>query len=153
MIPALRFATVNAGKGLSTFALAFVILWAFAQWREPHPVVSFHREVVPTDVIPGQQISIRSRVIRSKGGCESVVRRTWAGQDGRAIAVQVIPVPAVSSGLELYTATPRIPVWATTGPLVMRTTVNFRCNTIQRLIGGTELPLHDIVFRVIGGST
>lgn len=127
-----------------------IIVVAGILWYEPHPIAHFQRTAWPTEVHAGEVINIRADVLRSKSGCASIVTRTWHDEIGQIVGEPYIfENPGIDAGSELYASTATVPLEALPGKIVMRTSVNFRCNFVQEIAGGTVLPLHDIVFTVL----
>lgn len=122
-------------------------------WYEPAPVTKYYRTVSKLDVYPGEEVVVNATVQRSKGGCDSIVTRTWTAEDGRLIVRTQHPVEGLPSGLESYSRPAVIPPLAPMGNLWLQTEVEFFCNPVQRLLGGTHFPMPDILFNVRPKST
>lgn len=126
-----------------------VAVWVFViLWHEPHPIRSYHRTFWPETVRAGETINI-SEVVRAMPGCSSRVHRQWVNEISVAMAPDEFQdVPALPAGGETFSAKLTVPM-VPPGEITLRTSVNFRCNFVQRLIGGTELPLPDLKITVI----
>lgn len=117
-------------------------------WFEPSPVAQYYRTVSMLNVSPGEQVTITATVTRSKGGCDSTVTREWLDADKKLVVRTQFEVPDLPAGAEHYNGPAVIPPIAEPGDLWLATNVEFRCNPVQRVLGGTHFPLPDILFNV-----
>lgn len=143
-----KYAATQAGKGFSTFAAVFALLWFFSMWREPHPIESFSRVIYPHVVVAGQYVSVSAVVYRTKHRCSSVVRVSFVDETGTVIDRKTFSVKPPAENPERYDTQLLIPGNAKPGFLDYRVTANFRCNIVQELIGGVDFPLPDVRFTV-----
>lgn len=134
---------------LPMIAAYVVVVWTTLMWFEPSPVERYYRTVSKLTVFPGEEIEIRSEVVRSKGGCASTVRRKWLDADLKLIVETRFEIARLPEGPERYVGPAIIPPVAKPGALWLITDVEFRCNLVQAALGGTHFPLPDILFNVV----
>lgn len=133
---------------LPMIAAYVVVVTTTILWFEPAPVAQYYRTVSKLDVYPGEEVMISASVIWSKGSCDSVVTRTWHDDDGSVLIRVQFPVNNLPAGRETYSRATVIPSMAEPGQLWLQTDVEFYCNPVQRMLGGTHFLLPDILFNV-----
>lgn len=133
---------------LPMIAAYIVVVTTTFLWYEPAPVARYYRTVSKLDVYPGEEVVVNATVMRNKGGCDSTVTRAWTDADGKLIVRSQHALEALPAGREVYSRPAVIPPLAPLGNLWLQTEVEFRCNPVQRLLGGTHFPLPDILFNV-----
>lgn len=127
-------------------AASFAVI---SMWQSGSPLESFHRKPSAYYVIAGQTVTLDVTATRSKGGCSSAVERRWVDAAGNELAESVQRFPARPAGPERpFTVTLGIPIDAARGVLKLHTSVEFYCNPVQRLVGGTVVILEDVYFEV-----
>lgn len=134
---------IPAFIGFSVAAFLAVIIYA---WRYPIPLEYFQRSAHPTNVYAGEIVTI-SWSERRNHWCDSIVWRKLIGTDGRIITFEPTlnePKPVDVELNEEYQF--HVPSGFAPGPLIYRATAEFRCNVVQRLIGGHVFVLPDIIF-------
>lgn len=138
---------------LPMIAAYIVVVTTTFLWYEPAPVIQYYRTVSKTDVAPGEEVIVNATITRSKGGCDSLVTRTWTTGEGKLVVKAQFPVGQLPSGRETYTRPAIIPPTAPPGQLWLQTEVEFFCNPVQRVLGGTHFPMPDIYFNVRPAAT
>ena len=132
---------------LVVFYSAF-IAGLFMKFEEA-PVVSYYRTVSEADVAPGDVVLITSQVKTRKLGCQTDVARNWFDTAGNLIQVDHYQMPAFSRyGANTFEKPAIIPAGARDGILWMSAVVEFRCNPVQHVLGGSKFVLPDIAFLV-----
>lgn len=129
--------------GLSIAALLCGVVYA---WKYPAPIDYFQRAAYPTKVKSGDIVTISWTEMRSHS-CDSIIWKKLIGIDGSIRLfepVRVEPKPTNTQITEEYQF--RVPSGFQSGPLIYRVTAEFRCNIVQRLMGGHIFVLPDIVF-------
>lgn len=134
---------------LPMIAAYIVVVSTTFMWFEPAPVTRYFRTVSKTDVYPGEEVYIRAGVTRSKAGCDSTVTREWLTEAGTLLVRVQFEIDSLPSGREEYERPATIPNTVTPGRLWLITNVEFRCNFVQRLFGGTHFLLPDVPFDVL----
>jgi len=138
---------------LPVIAAYVVVVSTTLMWFEPAPVARYYRTVSKLDVMPGEEVFIRTDVTRSKGGCDSLVTREWTDGDGKLIVRSQSPIKDLPAGREVYEHPATIPTLAEPGNVWLHTIVEFKCNTVQRVLSGTKFTLPDILFNVQSATT
>lgn len=133
---------------LPMIAAYIVVVSTTVLWYEPAPIVQYYLTVSKLDVYPGEEVIVNATVTRSKGGCDSMVTRTWTDGEGNLIVQAQYPIGNLPAGRESYSRATVIPPLAPFGSLWLQTDVEFYCNPVQRMLGGTHFPLPDILFNV-----
>lgn len=110
---------------------------------EPGPIEKYSRIVYPPQVRGGETLTITSTVVRTKE-CESIVIRRFIDASGRAVEFAPFDAPVLAVGTERFEAKIVVPEGLAPGPLTYQVRVNFRCNFVQRFLGGTWFVLPDV---------
>jgi hypothetical protein len=110
---------------------------------EPGPIEKYSRVVYPPEVRGGDTLTITSTVVRSKE-CTSLVVRRFTDASGRVVEFVPFEAIALPVGTERFEAKVVVPEGLSPGPLIYQVKVNFRCNPIQELFGGTWFVLPDV---------
>ena len=138
------------GPVAAALALNVVGIGVYLLWTEPHPIEHFSRRALPFVVSPGSTVTVYAEAERTKGGCSSRVIREWIGDGGIVFERSEAFGPDLPAGKEPpLKFILKVPTNVAPGPLLLRTNVEFFCNSVQRLIGGDVLKLNDISFEVI----
>jgi hypothetical protein len=133
---------------LPMIAAYIVVVSTTVLWYEPAPIVQYYLTVSKLDVYPGEEVIVNATVTRSKGGCDSMVTRTWTDGEGNLIVQAQYPIGNLPAGRESYQRPAVISPFAPIGDVWLQTEVEFFCNMVQRALGGTHFPLPDILFHV-----
>lgn len=144
--------SLRYGWGTIPIILAYVfVVWSTFLWFEPPPITSYYRFASTSTVRPGDSVTIFASVIRSRAGCESTVTRVWHDDAHKIIASVQFPMPALPAGLETYEQPATVPSLMPPGSVWLKTVVEFRCNVIQRALGGVKFVMPDLKFTVVHG--
>lgn len=133
---------INASIGTT---LAAGVVWFVALWAAPQPIASFTRWASDTDVVPGQQVTIYSHNERM-AKCDAVIWRSLISADGQVVLFEPFQTPVRPIGIDDQQFTFNVPSSFSDGPMIYRVHSEFRCNFIQRWLGGQTFVLPDIVF-------
>lgn len=119
---------------------------------EPAPIDTYHywREVSESRVAPGDVVMITTKIAAKKLGCDAVLTRTWRDTAGNVIRIDRYEVPEFTSKFVTHELAATIPGGSNDGVLRMSGAVDFRCNPVQRLFGGTVFIFPDLYFLVTG---
>jgi hypothetical protein len=126
--------------------IAAAISTMIVMWKSPPPIEYYHRYVSHDVVYEGDVVTIYWRERRS-ANCDSIIHRRLIAADNNVTMFEPIhdlPKPVgedVSGNFSL-----KIPPGLRTGPLIYRVHVDFRCNMVQRWLGGHTFILPDIIF-------
>lgn len=133
---------INASIGTALAAGAF---WFLTMWLAPQPIAAFTRWASVVDVKPGQEITIYSHNER-RGGCDSIIWRSLISADGKVVLFEPFQTPVRPGGTDDQEFTFNAPSSFSDGPMIYRVHSEFRCNAIQRWLGGQMFVLPDIIF-------
>ena len=128
---------------LSAAAFGLVLFGILSLVYEQGPIEKYSRVVYPPQVRGGETLTITSTVVRTKE-CTSVVVRRFIDASGRSVDFAAFDAPVLAAGTERFEAKVVVPEGMVPGPLVYQVKVNFRCNPIQELFGGTWFVLPDV---------
>lgn len=128
---------------ISAAAFGLALFGVLSLVYEPGPIEKYSRIVYPSQVTGGETLKITSTVIRNKA-CTSIVLRRFIDSSGRSVDFAPFDSPTVEAGTERFEAKVVVPEGLAPGPLIYQVKVNFRCNFVQQLIGGSWFVLPDV---------
>lgn len=135
------------------FALLYtcVIAGMFLRF-EPAPIDTYNywRDVSASSVRPGDSVDVVTKVVAYKTSCKAELLRSWYDTAGNLIRQDQHHLPPFDKKFIEHHLNAEIPVSAHTGVLRMSAAVEFRCNPIQAMFGGTRFIFPDLYFLVQG---
>lgn len=135
------------------FALASLITYGVYLWNATPEVDLVQRTVSTNDVRAGDLAMVTWKEERSNN-CRATVSRRLIAADNSIVDFEPIEKPMHPSNEAFVDSFSfKVPVGLKNGPLVFRASVEFRCNWVQRLVGGHRETLPDIVFNYTNGGT
>lgn len=128
------------------FIIASLIAYVTMQWSIPAPIESFSRTPSATMVKAGDRVTVTWKELRNRK-CDAIVHRRLIAADKKITEFETQYVPAKPVGVEVQGEFSFVvPTGLADGPLIFRVNAEYRCNTVQRMMGGSEFVLPDIVF-------
>ena len=135
------------------FTIAAFLTYGIYLWRTPAPIEYFHRYASQTVVKAGDRVTITWSEVR-RSTCRSIIHRRLISSDKTVTLFEVMHNPPKPSNIEIVSMFSfLIPSGLPEGPLTYRAHAEFQCNIVQRLFGGPDFVLPDIVFSYTRGNT
>lgn len=115
-------------------------------WREPAPIEIYHRQAMQDIVHGGDVVRISWEETRMSE-CDSISYRRLIAADNAVVNFEPTHYPAKPAGVKIEGHFDiKIPTGLRQGPLIYRVYTDFRCNIVQRLLGGHRFIMPDIIF-------
>jgi hypothetical protein len=135
------------------FALLYtsVIAGMFLRF-EPAPIDTYNywRDVSAARVTPGQHVDITTKVVAYKLGCDAHLTRRWYDTAGNLIRQDQYDLEPYENRFIEHHLDAVIPGGVTDGVLRMSAVVEFRCNPVQQVFGGSRFIFPDLFFLTQG---
>jgi hypothetical protein len=126
-----------------------VIFFMFLRF-EPVPIDTYNywREVSEATVRPGDTVVITTTVEVTKDGCNATLERRWFDTAGNLVRDDFLDLPETDIHLGSVARDAVIPEIANGGILRMSAGIEFRCNFVQDLFGGSTHVMPNLYFVV-----
>lgn len=135
------------------FVIASMITYAVYLWRES-PGIEFIQRTVSTSVVHSGDLAMVTWREERDHACQGTVHRRLIAADNSIIDFEPVEKPARPADIPFTDSFSfKVPVGLKNGPLTYRATVEFHCNWVQRLFGGHQETLPDIVFDYKNGGS
>lgn len=127
--------------------IAILISYIAHQWTVVAPIEFFQREASHVVVKAGDRVTVSWKDVRNDW-CDSLTHRRLITSDKKIIEFEVThdnakPVYEDNHGQFSFV----VPTGLAEGPLIYRVHTQFRCNVVQRFLGGSDFVFPDIVFQ------
>lgn len=128
------------------FMIALSMNYVILLWRDPAPIAQYHEVRSPTAIWQDQLVTVSWKEIRNEE-CDSIVRRSLIDAAGKVVEFETVNSPAKPVDVEVSESFQfKVPRGLKSGMLIYRSNIEFRCNFVQRFLGGHVFIMPDIIF-------